>query len=173
VLAARRGWRGIKSMARFVSHWTHNVDKKGRVSVPASFRSELSGAADVFLLESRRHPAMEAFGEEMIGQYAQRFSSLDILSDERDDLESHFFGRLLPLRIDGEGRIQLNDRIRECTGIGEQVLFEGRNQFFRLWHPDRYAEFLAGVERRLPELISRQQQIASGGAARANGEQGS
>ncbi len=158
-------------MGRFVSHWINNVDKKGRVSIPASFRVELGAVSEFYMLDSMRHPAMEAFGEAMLDNYEARLGSFDLLSEDRDDLESHYFGSLLTVKFDGEGRIQLNERIRAKTRIADQVVFEGRNQFFRLWEPQSFAEFRQDVERRLPDIL-RRQQSSSGAPAAPTREQG-
>ncbi|MEC9342620.1 MAG: transcriptional regulator MraZ, partial [Pseudomonadota bacterium] len=69
-------------MDRFASNTVNNVDKKGRVSVPASFRAVLKNTSTLHALMSVDHPVVEAGGEQMMAQHERRLEQLDPLSPE-------------------------------------------------------------------------------------------
>jgi MraZ protein len=78
-------------------------------------------------------------------------------------------GDAIELKLDGEGRIQINDRIREQTGISDQALFEGRGLFFWLWEPGKYAAYRREARAQVLEL-RRTLGSGSGAAVREPGE---
>jgi MraZ protein len=139
-------------MARFASNTINNVDKKGRVSVPASFRSVLNGQGTLHALLSVEHPVVEIGGPAMTEWYEKRLEQMDPLSEEFEIWSFYILGDALELKLDSEGRIQLNDRIREQTGIESQVLFEGRGLSFWLWEPGRYEAYRSAARAKVREM---------------------
>jgi MraZ protein len=139
-------------MDRFASNMVNNVDKKGRVSIPAAFRSALGGQSVLRGLLSVEHPVVEAGGQAMIEAYERRLEKLDPFSQAYEDWSHYILGDALELKLDGEGRIQINDRLREHTGITDQVLFEGRGLSFWLWEPGKYDAYRSAARARVREM---------------------
>jgi len=140
------------TMDRFASNTINNVDRKGRVSVPAAFRAVLKHETTLHGLMSVDHPVVEAGGGAMLATYEKRLERLDPFSPEYEAWAFYIMGDAVELKLDGEGRIQLNDRIREQTGIGEQVLFEGRGLSFWLWEPGKYEAYRTATRDKVREL---------------------
>lgn len=88
----------------------------------------------------------------MMRQYETRLEALDPFSQAYEDWAHYILGDALDLKLDGEGRIQISDRLREHTGIGEQVLFEGRGHSFWMWEPSRYDAYRTGARARVAEM---------------------
>jgi MraZ protein len=158
-------------MDRFASNTVNNVDKKGRVSVPSSFRAVLKNASTLHALMSVDHPVVEVGGEKMMALYDQRLEKLDPLSPEYEIWSFYLLGDGMELKLDTEGRIQLNDRIREQTGIVDKVLFEGRGLSFWLWEPGKYEAYRTEARAKVREM-RRNLGSASGASAQNGGEHG-
>jgi MraZ protein len=139
-------------MDRFASNTINNVDRKGRVSVPASFRAVLGGQSTLHALLSVEHPVVEIGGPAMTQWYEKRLEQMDPLSEEFEIWSFYILGDALELKLDSEGRIQLNERIREQTGIENQVLFEGRGLSFWLWEPGKYEAYRTAARARVREM---------------------
>ena len=146
-------------MDRFLSNATNKIDAKGRVSVPATFRSVLAkkGVQELYCLQDFSFPAVSAGGPELLAQYERQLDALDPLSPEADELSLLIHGGGIPLRLDGEGRLMVVDFIRDFTGISSEVTFVGRGEFFQLWEPEafRSAQAAAREGRRLRGLSPR------------------
>jgi MraZ protein len=129
-------------MDRFLGRHLKRIDAKGRVSIPAPFRSVLArdGSEGVFALRSLMHPAIEAGGQALIGEIDALLSSYEPFSEDYQSLSIALLGGGDTLSIDGEGRIVLPDWVRETAGIAEEVIFVGQGSRFQLWSPERYAE---------------------------------
>lgn len=125
----------------FLSTYTNKVDRKGRVSVPATFRSTLATHRHpntVILFPSLKDTALDGSGSDYMDDLQNRLSLLDPLSDEHDDL-SMMFADSHQLAIDGEGRIILPEALKEFAQIADEVAFVGRGAMFQVWQPALFA----------------------------------
>ncbi len=130
-------------MALFLSTHTNKVDAKGRVSIPAVFRSALVQDAfqGVVLIPSRRVPALEGFAMGMMQSLSERFDRFDLFSASDSDLESMaFFGDAVPLSFDETGRVGLTKELLAHAGITENAVFVGLGTKFQIWEPKAYAK---------------------------------
>ena len=81
-------------MATFIGTFENKVDKKGRVSVPATFRQALAGQGfqGIVAFPSHRADALEACGMDFIEEMKSRMDGFDLFSDDQDDLAAEFTG---------------------------------------------------------------------------------
>ncbi|MBF0334511.1 MAG: division/cell wall cluster transcriptional repressor MraZ [Alphaproteobacteria bacterium] len=125
-------------MSIFMSTYVNKVDKKGRVSVPASFRTNLAAQSfqGVVLYRSFVTPgAIEGCGMDFMERLSARTDELDTFSQEQDELTTLIFADSRPLAWDGEGRIVLPEDLIEHAGITESVAFVGKGRTFQLQEP--------------------------------------
>ena len=120
---------------------SNKLDKKGRVSIPASFRANLAGQSVLHLILGVEHPVAEAGGPEFMTANRARLAQMDPFSEEYEFWSFCLIGDAHEIKIDAEGRIMLSDNIREHTGIAEEVAFVGRGHFFQIWEPERFRAY--------------------------------
>jgi MraZ protein len=127
-------------MALFLSTYTNKVDKKGRVSVPASFRSALAGQGfnGIIAFRSYVHPAIEGCGWERMERLSASLDDLDQFSEAQDDFAATIFADAEQLPFDGEGRVVLPESLTAHAGITELAAFVGRGPTFQIWNPDAF-----------------------------------
>ncbi len=138
-------------MDRFLSSAVNRVDAKGRVSVPAHFRSVLAkrGDAELYALRALDQPALDVGGLDLLDRYEQRIASEDPFLQSADDMSYFIHGDGAFLKLDQDGRITVNDFIRDHTGIAQEVAFVGRGTFFQMWEPAKLAVHARQVRERL------------------------
>jgi len=122
-------------MDRFLSSAVNKIDTKGRVSVPAHFRSVVQrrGFAELYALRALDVPAMDVGGPDLLDRYEQRIALEDPFLQAADDMSFFVHGDGSFLKLDQDGRISITDFIREHTGIATEVAFVGRGLFFQMW----------------------------------------
>src|SRR5271156_4172042 len=111
----------------FISTYVNKVDRKGRVSVPATFRSSLATHRHpnlVIAFPSVRLPALECTGSERMDEVHDRIETLEQFSEEYENL-SLLFAEAQQLTIDGEGRVILPEKLKEHAHITGDVAFVG------------------------------------------------
>ena len=128
-------------MALFLSTFVNKVDKKGRVSVPAPFRTALAGQtfAGIIAFRSFKLPAIEGSGIDRMEEMSARIDALDEFSEDRDALSS-IFADAQQLAFDGEGRIVLPEALCAHAGINENAAFVGLGRTFQIWEPQRFEQ---------------------------------
>lgn len=126
-------------MPLFLSTYQNKIDKKGRVSVPATFRAALSGQSfqGVVLFRSTKHPCLEGFDFGTMADLAARLDQFDLFSDDQDDLAAAIFGDSVQLAFDTDGRIGLPDALAAHAGLTDEAAFVGMGQKFQIWSPMR------------------------------------
>lgn len=136
-------------MAVFLSTFANKVDKKGRVSVPATFRAALEQekSAGVILYPSFKHPCLEGCGDERIEQIAASIDALDQFSEEAENLNT-ILADSVRLTVDGDGRVMLPKELIEFAGIDETAMFVGQGKSFQVWEPRAYEAHRAQARER-------------------------
>lgn len=140
-------------MALFLSTIVNKVDKKGRVSVPAAFRSALVGQAFPGIVAFRTftsHPVIEASGIDRMAKFSEELDQVDEASERADYLRA-VLGDARQFGWDAEGRIVLPQDWAEFAGIGEEAAFVGQGKFFLIREPTAArAEIDQTIARRRP-----------------------
>lgn len=124
-------------MGQFLGTHLNRLDSKGRVSVPAPFRTVLREADDPTLILRRSHnyPCIEAWPSRTFEALAAQVESLALFSQERDDLETVIFGESYSVEPDREGRIVMPEGLKEHASLFEAVQFVGKGRTFQVWEP--------------------------------------
>lgn len=124
----------------FLSTYINKIDKKGRVSIPVSFRTGLAKDefAGIIAYESISTNCIEACSEKRIKELSEAIDNLDPYSDERDAFATIILGGSTKLSFDNEGRVLLSESLINFAGLEEQVCFVGKGQTFEIWNPVRY-----------------------------------
>ncbi|MAH83267.1 MAG: division/cell wall cluster transcriptional repressor MraZ [Magnetovibrio sp.] len=127
-------------MTLFVGRHVNKLDRKGRVSVPKSFRAALraQGSKIFYAYPSFKHGAVEACGDIFLARLSASLDELDTFSDEQDDLAAIILENAHALSLDTEGRAILPRELVEHAGLSEQVIFVGRGARFQIWEPASY-----------------------------------
>ena len=141
-------------MDRFVSNFTHRLDSKGRVSIPATFRAVLArdGFEGLYVHPALDAPALDAGGNMLLAGIDAFLSTLPPYSDERDHLSTALFGTSEILKVDPEGRVILTESVKAHAGVGEAVTFVGLGPKFQIWEPDRFRAHLEEARAKVRDL---------------------
>jgi transcriptional regulator MraZ len=132
-------------MLSFRGTFTNKIDAKGRISVPAKFRSvtaaqEFSG---IICFPSLIDPCIEGGGPDLEAEIDTMLSRLDPFSRERNVLANMLKAQSAELMFDADGRVSLPEMLTTKAGISDQVTFVGLGNKFQLWEPQAYEGYLA------------------------------
>lgn len=116
----------------FLSTTVSKIDKKGRVSVPAHFRTSLT-VPEIVLFPSPKHQCLEGFDVSFMNEMSSRIEHFDMFSDEQDDLAMSVFGQSISLNLDDTGRVLLPKALLSFAQLSEQVAFVGMGKKFQVW----------------------------------------
>ena len=127
----------------FLSTYENKLDKKGRVSVPASFRSYLSnlGYNGVICYPSFNYQAIEAWSQDRVEKISNSIDSLSPFEEKRDFFATSILSESTNLQFDGEGRISLTQKLLKHAKIKNNMLFVGQGKTFQIWEPTIFEKF--------------------------------
>lgn len=133
----------------FLSRYTNNIDKKGRVSVPPSYRSALSGQKfhGIIAYPSFRNKCIEACSLARLEELSAIIQNLDPYSEERDAFETIILSEALQLSFDSEGRIIIPRHLLDHADISDQACFVGKGLIFEIWQPQNFTGYLSSARK--------------------------
>ena len=123
-------------MTQFRGRFTNGLDKKGRCSVPASFRARLGGEGLVLRRSvGGDHRYIEAWPTSHFDAANRDVNPLTQLSSDENAEDYAFIVDVTEVTPDPEGRIILPKELIEHAGLTDGVAFLGRLNRFELWEP--------------------------------------
>ena len=134
----------------FLSTFENKLDKKGRVSVPASYRSYLSnlGYNGVICFPSFNNQCIEAWSQDRIEKISNAIDSLNPFEEKKDYFSTSILSESINLQFDSEGRILLNQKLLKHAKIKNSMLFVGQGKTFQIWEPTAFEKFRVTAKRK-------------------------
>ena len=127
----------------FLSTYENNIDKKGRVSVPAQFRSHLSnlGFNSIICFPSFNQQCLEAWPQDRIEKISDAIDNLNPFEEKKDYFATSVLSESVNLQFDSEGRISLTEKLLKHAKIKNSMLFVGQGKTFQIWEPAAFEKF--------------------------------
>ncbi len=134
----------------FLSIYENKLDKKGRVSVPASFRSYLSnlGYNGVVCFPSFNNQSIEAWPQDRIEKISNTIDSLNPFEEKRDFFATSILSESINLQFDGEGRISITQKLLKHAKIKNSMFFVGQGKTFQIWEPTIFEKFKVSARKK-------------------------
>ena len=127
----------------FLSSYENKLDKKGRVSVPATFRSHLNslGYNGFISYPSFNHSALEGCSQDRIEKLSKTIDILNPFEDKRDYFATSILSESISLQFDSEGRVSFPEKLLNHAKIKNNILFVGLGATFQIWQPKLFEKF--------------------------------
>ncbi len=127
----------------FLSSFENKLDKKGRVSVPSTFRSHLNsmGYNGFITYPSFNYSALEACSQDRIEKLSKTIDSLNPFDEKRDYFATSILSESVNVQFDTEGRISLSNKLLNHAKIKNRILFVGLGYTFQIWEPTLFEKF--------------------------------
>ena len=135
----------------FLGTFINKIDKKGRVSIPASFRSSthIGKHKNIIAFCSFRLPCIEVCDWTFFCSLKEQMNQLDLFSQEHDDFMAVIFGEAQAFTFDAEGRIVFPSTFFEHASIEDQASFVGVGDMFQIWNPNLWNQHKRQAKERL------------------------
>lgn len=126
------------SATEFSGNYTHNIDPKGRATIPAAYREALGDGFTIGL-----NNEFNAIALYPIEKWQQMSERLDRIPDS--DARGMAYVRLIKAfsftgqSLDGQGRVLLPAVLRQKAGMEKAIRFAGMGHWLEIWDEDRFA----------------------------------
>ena len=134
----------------FISTYENKLDKKGRVSVPASFRAYISnlGYNSVICFPSFNNQSIEAWPQDRIEKISNSIDNLNPFDEKRDYFATSVLAESINLQFDSEGRILITEKLLRHAKIKNNMLFVGQGKTFQIWEPTIFEKFKVNARKK-------------------------
>lgn len=126
----------------FFGQFQHNLDAKGRLTIPADFREQ---APDGLYVTEGFEANLVAYSRLDFEQIASNLSKLSITNAESRALRRKIFSNSANLTYDSAGRILIPAKLRAVAGIEDAVVVVGVGDYFELWSAKAWEEQSAAL----------------------------
>ena len=121
-----------------MSIYETKIDKKGRISIPARYRSLLEKSdEELILFSTPESNYVQGCGNNYIKRLWETNLELDQISNEALYIQD-ILSDSTHAKIDAEGRILLSEKLIEIAKLTSTVLFAGRGETFQIWDPGNF-----------------------------------
>ena len=127
----------------FLSSYENKIDKKGRVSVPSTFRSYLNsmGYNGFVTYPSFNYSALEACSQDRIEKLSNTIDTLNPFEEKRDFFATSVLSESEIFQFDTEGRVSISEKLLVHAKIKTNILFVGLGKTFQIWEPKNFQKF--------------------------------
>lgn len=113
----------------FLGEYEHTIDAKGRMAVPARFRSQMDKGA---VISKGMGTCLSVYTLERWEQKSDELVS-GKTSDELRDFERRIYPSASEIELDGQGRMVIPAKLRTYASLGSEVTVAGVRDHFEIW----------------------------------------
>jgi len=143
------GRRRREMAMAFVGTHEHSLDVKGRLVLPAKFRSHFSGDAYLTMYAG----CIALWTPESFDAMAARLKE----QVRNGEVEAQAYRALAPsselVRPDAQGRVMISERLREHASLEHEVAVCGALDRIEIWNPTRWAAVAQGLNQSLADAF--------------------
>jgi len=119
----------------FFGQFDHNLDDKGRLTIPSQYRDLLEVRA--YITQGFDDNLMVIQGEEFDSLY-HKIKSMNVADSHARDLSRMLFGNAVKLEMDKAGRVLIPPFLREAANLTTAVKLVGMGPYFEIWSMDNW-----------------------------------
>lgn len=126
-----------------IGEYTHTIDEKNRLSLPAKFRTEMGKKV---VVTPGLDGCLFVFTLKQWGTISEKLGESSMLQADTRNFNRYMLGGATEAEVDSIGRVLIPDFLRERAGLKEKVAVVGVQSRVELWNEKKWQEFKRGVE---------------------------
>ncbi|HIE11804.1 MAG TPA: hypothetical protein EYP62_09330 [Kiritimatiellae bacterium] len=138
----------------FVNTYTHSLDEKRRLIIPAVWRELVGGPRRVFVLPGIEVRCLWVYPARELTRRLDKLRKLSVADPDGRRLARALASRSDLVAWDSQGRMRIKDDLLDYAGLQNVVVMVGAFDRFELWSPDEWKRETEQVsEQALEEAI--------------------
>lgn len=122
----------------FVGEYSHNIDAKGRITMPAKFREQLG---EHFMVTKGFEGCLFVYPMEEWENLAENLSRLPSNQKSARFLQRTFLSGAAEAEPDKQGKVLITPPHREYADLEKEVVIIGVSKRVEIWSADRWKEY--------------------------------
>ena len=122
----------------FMGEYHHSIDDKGRLIIPAKFRSELG---DKFIITRGIENCLFAYPEKRWEEIVRKLESLPFTKKDARNFTRFFLSGATVAEFDKQGRVNITSPLINYAGIEKECIIIGTGDRLEIWSEDAWNSF--------------------------------
>ncbi len=139
-----------------IGEYTHSIDDKNRVSLPAKFRSEMGKK---LVITPGLDNCLFVFTLKEWSTIESKLNTSSILQSDNRSFTRFMFGGAVEAEVDSIGRILVPDFLRDRASLKNKVVIIGVSNRVELWNEKAWGEYKKVVEKQADTLAEKLGQV--------------
>ena len=133
----------------FIGEYTLSIDDKGRLSIPAKFRSGLKGKA---IVTRGLDNSLFLYSEPEWRKLAGKLAAMPISKANTRAFSRLMLAGAMDCEIDKSGRIIIPDYLREFAQISKRAVIAGLYNRMEIWAEENWKNYKKATEKNSTEI---------------------
>ncbi|HLS22882.1 MAG TPA: division/cell wall cluster transcriptional repressor MraZ [Pseudogracilibacillus sp.] len=133
----------------FMGEYSHNLDAKGRIIVPAKFRENLG---ETFVLTRGLDRCLFVYPEVEWRLLEDKLKQLPLTKKDARKFTRFFLSGATELEIDKQGRISIPQPLRTYANLSKQCTVIGVSNRIEIWDADEWNVYVSESEESFAEI---------------------
>lgn len=133
----------------FLGDHQHTLDAKGRVSLPAKFRAEMTGR---LVVAKGLDECLYVYPTEEYQRFVADLLTGSDFDPRKRQLRRFFTSGAVETELDSAGRVSLPANLREYAGLTKEIAVTGNGNRIEIWDADAWAAYNGQTAERIEDL---------------------
>ncbi len=133
----------------FIGEYRHNLDDKGRLAIPAKFRSILKKGA---VVTKGLDGCLFLYPKEEFLKIAANLANLPISQAKARAFSRHMLAGAMDLEFDNQGRITLPEYLRRFSDLKKGIIVAGLYDHLEIWDEGSWNAYKSESEKNSNEI---------------------
>ena len=134
-----------------LGEYRHNVDVKGRVSVPSKFRDDLGQS---FVVTKGLDNCLFMYSKAEWETFEEKLKQLPLTNADARTFIRFFFAGATEVEVDKQGRINIPQVLRDYAGIKKDVVIAGVATRAEIWDSDTWDKYTSSEALNVSNIAS-------------------
>ena len=133
----------------FMGEHAHNMDAKGRLTIPAKFRDEIGERC---VITRNMDKSLIVWTESRWKQVAEALSKKSMLDSTARALHRFYIGSAFESEFDAQGRVLIPPALKTFADLKKETVIVGTGAQIEIWSADNWKAYNEVVEPQIEQL---------------------
>jgi MraZ protein len=140
----------------FIGEYTHSIDDKNRLSLPAKFRAEMGKKV---VVTPGLDNCLFVFTQKEWAEISSKLNQSSLLQADNRSFNRFMFAGAVEADIDSIGRILIPDFLRDRANLKNKVVVIGVSTRVEIWNEKTWTDYKKVVEKQADSLAEKLGQV--------------
>ncbi|MBM3206209.1 MAG: division/cell wall cluster transcriptional repressor MraZ [Candidatus Staskawiczbacteria bacterium] len=135
-----------------IGQYTHSIDSKKRLALPAKFRGELG---DKVIITKGVENCLVVYTQKEWGVISSKLGNLPISQGEARSFTRHLLASATEIDLDKLGRVLIPDYLKDYASLQKNAVICGLSNRLEIWDEKKWDDYRKNAEKGVEEIVSK------------------